>query len=503
MSKPATHDHAREHSAPDLAERASLALANDFLRRAVRFTADRLRNAKQSGTEALGNWEEWRERGAAVRAHTIEHVDHYLAEFARNLEARGGRVHFASDASEAREIILAIARDAGAKLAVKSKSMVTEELHLNDHLENAGIESLETDLGEWIVQLAGETPSHIILPAIHKSRGDIQRLFAEHGGAPIGDGTRELAGYARAKLREKFLAADVGITGCNFAIAATGSIAIFTNEGNGRMVTTLPRVHVVVMGMERIVPTFEDLELMANLLPRSATGQKITTYLNIVTGPRRADEIDGPDELHVVVLDNGRSRQLGDPKFQSILHCIRCGACLNVCPVYRQIGGHAYGSVYPGPIGAVITPLLEPDAQPASELANASSLCGACTEACPVKIPLHDMLVHLRERNVEHERSSWIERSSMSIAAAILRSPRWFAWSGRIARFVQRTTIRDGTRMRSLQSLVPPLAAWTKHRDLPDPPRRAFRELWPELEREKTSVEDERTSGVGRSKERS
>jgi L-lactate dehydrogenase complex protein LldF len=236
--------------------------------------------------------------------------------------------------------------------------------------------------------------------------------------------------------------------------------------------------------MERIVPTFDDLVVMANLLPRSATGQKITTYMNIVTGPRRADEADGPDELHVVVLDNGRSRQLGDPEFQAILHCIRCGACLNVCPVYRQIGGHAYGSVYPGPIGAVLTPLLEPEQESKTELANASSLCGACTEACPVKIPLHDMLVHLRARNVGRRSIGWSERTGMKLAARVLRSPAWFARTGRLARFLQRATIGEGTKMRGLQRLLPPLSAWTDHRNLPQAPRRSFREMWPEIEKE-------------------
>jgi L-lactate dehydrogenase complex protein LldF len=467
-----------------LTERAELALENAFLRRAVRFTTDRLRDAKARSTAELGDWERWREAGRAIRAHVIENLDVYLAQFARNVAERGGHVHFAADASEANALVAGLARTRGAKLAVKSKSMVTEELHLNAALETAGVEALETDLGEWIVQLAHETPSHIILPVIHKSRDEIRALFVAHGGEALSNGTAELAGYARRKLRERFLAADVGITGCNFAVASTGSIALFTNEGNGRMVTTLPREHVVVMGMERIVPTLDDLDVMARLLPRSATGQKITTYLNLITGPRRRGEIDGPEELHVIVLDNGRSQQLGDREVGDVLNCIRCGACLNVCPVYRQIGGHAYGSVYPGPIGAVLTPLLQPESKRAAELAGASSLCGACFEACPVKIPLHDMLVTLRARQVERGETPALERTTSRVAARILASPGLFGAAARIARTVQRATFRDGRRARWFVRRLGPLAGWTSSRDLPAMPRRSFRELWPDLERE-------------------
>jgi L-lactate dehydrogenase complex protein LldF len=457
--------------ASTLSARADLALADAFLRQAVRFTADRLRNAKSAGTQALGGWEEWRERGRATRAHTIAHLDHYLEQFAERAEERGMRVHFAADAAEARAIFLGIAAERGARAVVKSKSMVTEEVHLNAALAERGIECVETDLGEWIVQLAREMPSHIILPAIHKNRGQIRALFEAEGGQPLTEETSVLAAHARARLREKFLAADLGVSGCNFAVAETGSLAIFTNEGNGRMVTSLPPTHVVFLGMERVVPGWADLELMANLLPRSATGQKITTYLHVIGGPRRAREADGPAELHVIVLDNGRSAQLGDPRFQEILHCIRCGACLNVCPVYRQIGGHAYGSVYPGPIGAVLTPLLEPERDQAAELAGASSLCGACREACPVKIPLDDMLVALRARNVERGRAPLSERAAMRLFAFVAARPRLFALAGGTAR-----------RMAGLIGRVGAGRAWTSTRALPALPARSFRDQWEEIE---------------------
>jgi L-lactate dehydrogenase complex protein LldF len=463
------------HVDSDLDTRSDTALRDEFLRGAVRFTVDRLRTAKSKSVDALGEWERWRDRGRAIRAHTIENLDFYLDQFATNAAERGATVHFAATAEEARDKVLALVRGAGAKLVVKSKSMLSEEIDVNRRLGEAGIDVVETDLGEWIVQLAHETPSHIILPAIHKQRSGIQTLFEADGGEQLAPDTKVLAGYARRKLREKFEGADVGITGCNFAIAETGSVALFTNEGNGRMVTTIPRMHIVLMGMERIVPTWDDLEVMANLLPRSATGQKLTTYLNVITGPKRAGEADGAHTLHIVVVDNGRSSQLGDPHFQDVLNCIRCGACLNVCPVYRQIGGHAYGSVYSGPIGAVLTPLLQPTRR-AGELANASTLCGACFEACPVKIPLHDMLVQLRRRNVERGRAPWLERVGMRLYSWVFSSPFWFRLAGRMMRCVQRISASE-TRRRWLARLGGPLGGWLAYRALPPAKEPTFREL--------------------------
>jgi L-lactate dehydrogenase complex protein LldF len=455
----------------DLETRSGAALSDDFLRAAVRFTVERLTAAKATSTDALGAWEEWREAGRAVRAHTLEHLDYYLQQFAERAEAGGARVHFAADTREAQSLLLGIAREAGARRVVKSKSMLSEELGINERLEHAGMHVVETDLGEWIVQLAHETPSHIILPAIHKPRAQIQALFENDAEHPLAPDTKTLAGYARRRLRGEFERADLGISGCNFAVAETGSVVLFTNEGNGRMVTTLPETHVVLMGMERIIPTWDDLELMANLLPRSATGQKSTTYVNVLTGPRRKNEADGPGALHVIVVDNGRSRVLGDPEFRDVLSCIRCGACLNVCPVYRHIGGHAYGSVYSGPIGAVLTPLLDPSPR-AAELANASTLCGACFDACPVKIPLHDRLVQLRRRNVERGLPPRLERIAFKLYAKLFSSARLFGVTLRILRFLQRTFIGDGRRVRRAW----PLRGWAEHRALPIAPKQAYRQ---------------------------
>ncbi len=457
-------------AAAALEERLHSALGDAFLRKAVRITVERLREGKRLSTGALGNWEAWRAQGEAVRAHTIANLDYYLALFASKARENGIQVHFAADAAEALDLSLGIARNAKAKTVVKSKSMVSEELHLNAHFSRHGIDCVETDLGEWIIQLAGETPSHIILPAIHKNRRQIRELFEAQGAKNLSLETSDLAGYARLRLREKFEQAEVGMTGCNFAVAGTGSVALFTNEGNGRMVTTLPGTHIVMMGMERIVPGLEDLELMANLLPRSATGQKITTYLSLMSGPRRDGESDGPGEVHVIILDNGRSRQLGDPDFQSLLNCIRCGACLNVCPVYRHVGGHAYGSVYSGPIGAVITPRLKED-KAASSLAEATSLCGACSEACPVRIPLHDMLVLLRKERAEKGWAGFWQGLAFGAYSFAFSKPWRYRAFSRAASWLRRTLPGQG-------AWLGPLSRWSRHRDLPAPPPRSFRDLW-------------------------
>ncbi len=461
-------------------ERAELALNDEFLRKAVRFTTERLRGGKKKASEEHGNWEEWRERGRAIRLHTIAHLDYYLNLFADNARANGVHVHFAETAEEAVRLSLDIAEHAGAKSVVKSKSMVTEELHLNHALESIGVEAVETDLGEYIIQLAGEMPSHIVIPAIHKNRHQIAELLSKEAGYELPPDTTALAGFVRKKLREKFLEADIGMTGCNFAIAETGSMVLFENEGNARMVSTVPRTQITLMGMERIIPSWEDLEVMATLLPRSATGQKLTMYMSGITGPRRSEDADGPEEMHIIIVDNGRSLQLGDPEFQELLNCIRCGACLNACPVYRHIGGHAYGSTYSGPIGAVLTPSLKSNVAEWDDIANASSLCGACYEACPVKIPLHDMLVYLRRRKVEAGYGNKLESAGMGGFAAVMGDAKRLGGIMRLGKLGQKLVVRGGV----IRTKLGPLKGWNTYRVTPSLPKRSFRDRWPTLERE-------------------
>ena len=465
---------------PNLKQRASEAIHDDFLRAAVRFTTDRLSSRKLQVTESLGNWQEWRTRGKSIREHTIQNLDYYLDQFSSNMEKAGGHVHFAADAAEALEITDRIVKAKNAKLVAKSKSMVSEELHINHVLEENGVECIETDLGERIVQLAHETPSHMIIPAIHKNRAQIKDLFEKESGETLTLETRVLAAYARRSLRKNFEDADIGMTGCNFAIAESGSLVIFSNEGNGRMVTTLPKTHIAIMGMERILPSWQDLEVMANLLPRSATGQKLTVYMTALTGPRRPLEMDGPEEVHVIVLDNGRSNILGDSEFVEVLNCIRCAACLNVCPVYRQVGGHTYGAVYSGPIGAVITPLLNPTSKSASELPFASSLCGACYEACPVKIPLHDMLVHLRRRHVEAGRAPIAEQTAYHGFGMVAGSPALYRAAGAAGRWVQLNVMPSSNSITTKEQVTSnnPVLGWTAYRDLPTPSASSFHALW-------------------------
>lgn len=455
-------------------ERAKTALQDDYLRGAVKYTTERLKSGKQAAVEEHGNWEQWRERGRQIRLHTIAYLDYYLEQFAANARANGAHVHFAADAEEAVRIVTEIAKAKKARTVVKSKSMVTEELQINEHLEAIGIEAIETDLGEYIIQLAKETPSHIIIPAIHKNKRQIAELLSADAGEALPADTKALAGYVRRKLREKFLQADIGMTGCNFAIAETGSIVIFENEGNARMVSTVPRTQITLMGMERILPTFDDLEVMATLLPRSATGQKLTVYMSAISGPRRSKDGDGPEEVHIVIVDNGRSLQLGDPRFQELLHCIRCGACLNACPVYRHIGGHAYGSVYSGPIGAVLTPALKGNVAEWDDIANASSLCGACWEACPVKIPLHDMLIYLRNRKVEEDRAPSMEKLAFRGFAYVMSDHRRFRRTMTLGKTGQKLLVRDGW----IKAKLGPLKGWNAYRQIPALPKESFRDGW-------------------------
>ena len=376
---------------------SSIAVASEPVRAAVRHATDLLAANRRDALEGLSDSDALRDEAAFLRRRTLGDLDAVLAQWQTACEARGVVVHRARDATEAVRLISGIVAKSAARLVVKGKSMASEEIHLNDALEANGIDVVETDLGEFIIQLANETPSHIIVPAIHHNRFDVAELFSAEAGYPIAPVVEDEAAYARQRLRDAFLAADVGITGVNFAIAETGSICLVENEGNGRMCSSLPRVHIAVMGMERIVRDWDELDVMLALLARSATGQALSVYTNIISGPRRENEVDGPDHLHVVVLDNGRSNLIGT-EYQDTLACIRCGACLNVCPVYRHVGGHAYRSVYSGPIGAVLTPLLAPDDAAAAELPHASTLCGACTDLCPVRIPLHDLLLRLRQR---------------------------------------------------------------------------------------------------------
>jgi L-lactate dehydrogenase complex protein LldF len=370
--------------------------------------------------------------------------------------------------------------------------MVTEETHLNAALESHGVAAVETDLGEYIIQLAGETPSHIIVPAIHKTKGQIAQLFTDQLGIELTDNVDKLTATARVILREKFAAADIGISGVNFGVAETGTILILENEGNIRFTTSLPKTHIALMGIEKVIPRFADLEVFLKLLPRSGTGQHLTTYQSLITGTKRSATAEGPDELHIILLDNGRSRMLAHPVTRQSLACIRCGACLNACPVYQQIGGHAYGSVYPGPIGAVITPQLF-GLSKSAQLPYASSLCGACREVCPVKIDIPELLLYLRAEITEGSHQSAgggrqesvkghpMERLAFKVWAAVMMRPGWYELSVKFLRVFQRFVVNDGKIGRVgglLSRLAPPLAAWTGARDLRPIEARTFREQW-------------------------
>ena len=432
--------------------------------------------ARLDASAATDNWSDLQERGRAIKAHTLENLDIYLRMAEENVRKSGGRVFFARDSEEATRYVTELATSRGVRTVVKSKSMVSEEMGLNEKLEAAGIESVETDLGEYIIQLAGEAPFHIIAPAIHKSREDVSDLFEEKLKSPRYTSINDLAGEARRQLREKFISADMGITGANFIVAETGTLVLVTNEGNGRMCTSMPRIHVAITGMEKVVPSIEDMGIMLRLLIRSATGQRISSYVTAVTGPRRSDDEDGPEEFHLVIVDNGRSRLLADPELREALYCLRCGACLNACPVYRKVGGHSYGWVYPGPIGAIVSPMLT-NLSDAKDLPYASSLCGACKEACPVKINIPRMLLYLRRQLAEgenypqHRTSTGRERLAMKAWRFATSNSFVMSAASRLGRLVQ--PVLPGRNNTSS-----PLAAWTRYRALPEISARPFRKRW-------------------------
>ena len=462
--------------------RVDRALKDRLLGAAMARATTKLVAARQVGMAAFPDADAVRDHARAIRAHTIARLGDYLRQFEAAVTARGGHVHWAETAEQAVALVADIAREHGARTAVKSKSMVSEEIDLNDALARAGVEVLETDLGEFVVQIDKDHPSHIVAPIIHKSREDVAASFRTHLGATDEDvaDVARMTAFARRTLRAGFLKADMGISGGNFGVADTGSLCICTNEGNGRLTTTLPRVHVALMGIERLVPTLADLGIMLQVLGRSATGQKLTVYSNIISGPRRrtggeggeGGEADGPEHLHIVLVDNGRSQLLGGD-LAEILYCIRCGACLNACPVYQQVGGHAYGSVYPGPVGAVLTPGLRGLAG-WHDLPQASSLCGACREICPVRIDIPRMLLSLRDQTTTIGLTpAWVT-SGLWVLSQLAVRPRAFrfaqAWAGRVTRVIG----HDGW----IRWLPGPLSRWTLQRDFPVFATRTFMDRW-------------------------
>ena len=461
---------------------ARSALGNSRLRANLAHATSTIRAKRAAVVEEVPDWEALRDAGSAVKAATMARLPELLEQLEANVTARGGTVHWARDAAEANAVVTDLVRATGADEVVKVKSMATAEIGLNEALETAGIAALETDLAELIVQLAGDRPSHILVPAIHRGRAEIREIFAQRmPGVDTGALTDEpavLAAAARTHLREAFLRARVAISGANFAVADTGTLTVVESEGNGRMCLTLPETLITVMGIEKVVPTWSDLEVFLQLLPRSSTGERMNPYTSTWTGVTPGD---GPSEFHLVLLDNGRSRALADEAGRSALHCIRCSACLNVCPVYERTGGHAYGSVYPGPIGAVLTPQLTGltgGDDPNDSLPYASSLCGACYDVCPVKINIPELLVQLRaehtEAHAERHRVPTAEAAAMRAAAWVMADAGRFAAAGRAA-----TTARRGIRKgKPVLPLPPPLNGWTSSRDVPAPPAETFREWW-------------------------
>lgn len=459
----------------DFRSAASRAMADVRLQQAHEVVYNGFHRARLAAAGDTENWEAQRDLGKAIKDHTIANLDYYLDMLATNVEKNGGKVYFAHDAADANAYVRGLAQSNGVETVIKSKSMVSEEMGLNHVLEADGLEVVETDLGEYIVQLAGEAPYHIIAPAIHKSKEQVADLLAKEAGSERRETTEQLTRQAREMLREVFRRADMSITGANFAVAETGSIVLVTNEGNGRMATSMPRIHVAAMGMEKLVPSAADLSAMLRILIRSATGQRISCYVTMVNGPRAHDEEDGPEEFHLVIMNNGRDRLLRDESLREALNCIRCGACMNSCPVYRKVGGHSYGWVYPGPIGSIVSPVLT-GLKDGAKLPAASSLCGACHDACPVKINIPRMLLELRSQTAQGEPdpaqrvSGMGERFTWKAWQQGMMSRRRFEAGSSVGKFMSSPLKKDGW----LKKAPPPISGWTDSRDFPAPANQTF-----------------------------
>ena len=456
----------------DFKRQVTIKLADVRLQEALSRLQTRFVEGRSAVISEIHDLQETRNAAAAIRDRVLNDLEHWLLYFEQQATKRGAIVHWAETGQDVNRIVAEIAVEHGVRTATKSKSMVSEECGLNEALERAGVEVMETDLGEYILQIAHEAPSHIVAPVVHKNKDEISDLFAKIHQLPRKTGIAELCREAREILRPAFLNADMGISGANFLVAETGSALIVTNEGNGRLVTTLPRVHVAITGIEKVVPTLEDVSTLLRLLPRSATGQSITNYVSVLTGTKDDSDSDGPEHFHIILLDNGRSSLLGG-EMQDMLRCIRCGACMNHCPVYQNIGGHAYGWVYPGPMGSILTPLLG-GMENAPDLPNASTLCGACTVVCPVKIPLPDLLRKLREKQMEIGMKSRQETFMLRAWAWLALHPKIYAMTTSIAvRFMKLLGGRE-----KLLHHLPGARGWSDGRDFPAPQGKTFRELY-------------------------
>ncbi|HEK0741426.1 TPA: iron-sulfur cluster-binding protein [Proteus mirabilis] len=451
---------------------------DQIMQKAVANAQETIGRNRQKMVDELGHWEDWRDRAAQIRDHVLANLDAYLYQLSEKIEQHGGHVFFAQTKEEASQYILNIAKEKKAKKIVKAKSMVTEEIGLNPVLENAGINVIETDLAEFILQQAKDAPSHVVVPAIHKNRAQIRQIFHDKLGYNGSDTPEEMTRFVRQNIRDDFFTADIGITGCNFAVAETGSVCLVTNEGNARLSTTLPKTHIAVMGMERIAPTFKEVDILITMLARSAVGLRLTGYNTWLTGPKENDNVDGPEDFHLVIVDNGRSKIIGS-EFKDILRCIRCGACMNTCPAYRHIGGQGYDSIYPGPVGAVLTPLLG-GYKDFKNLPYVCSLCTACDSVCPVKIPLSNLIKKHREVIVEQGITPTTERNITRVFNYVNRHPMLWKVGMNMGAHATKWFIKEGKAPLNIGAIK----AWTEARNLPEGDGESFRSWFKKHQKE-------------------